>query len=284
MAGRIVCRISPKRFEGAKRIVGPELHVAQNDAAALSAIRTGEVDRVAWEVSLSMPVLETSLPEEVVEAVCRIPVLLIVDASAQGIRAVAELATRVTHLQVALIGTDHLAGELTALASDRPSRGAEQAIVQRIPHGISQAARAVVVLAAIAAKRRLTVHDFAAICGLSVGAVAYRLRRGGLSPPHSLTGLFLTLHTVWRLDVLGWTSKHAAIQGGFHSPAALANYIRRHTGRTPGELTSQLGFVRLASSMESLLSAADDHELYHRLAAQPRVEEPTPRVTPLIRT
>lgn len=260
--GQLVCHVAPHHSVTIGRLLGQQAFIAQDESTALAIIRRGHADRIVWEVSRCMLVREITLPEDLLAASRCTPTLLIIDASQRATRAVAEIAAHATHLQVALTSSGHLVAELTALTDERPSRHAEQAIVQRIPSGLSPGVRTVLVLAAIAAKRRLSVRQFAELCELSVGTLGYRLRGDSLPAAHSIVGMFLAAHTIWRLDVLGWTAKKAAIEAGFNSPASLTNHVRRHTGSPPGELARRMGFGGLAVRLQAVLRGSGQNTTF----------------------
>jgi AraC-like DNA-binding protein len=143
---------------------------------------------------------------------------------------------------VSLIGHDDLQCDLRALASDPPWHDAEQPLVARLAHQVPLLARNTIILAALTAKRRVTVEQLAEVSAVSFGTLRYRLREVGAPTVREVLGLFLCAHTVWRLDVLSWSVKQAAAAAGFRNTSALANYVRRHTGLAPCNLARSVGF------------------------------------------
>jgi hypothetical protein len=64
----------------------------------------------------------------------------------------------------------------------------------------------------------------------------------------------LTLHTIWRLDVLGWSLKRAAAVAGMLEARRLAEYVWRHTSVRPGKLLSNGGFNTTLERASTALS------------------------------
>jgi hypothetical protein len=118
-------------------------------------------------------------------------------------------------------------------------------LVQRLVPLAPEIAADIVATAAIAGHRRTLVPALAHLSGLSVRVLEAHLRKAWIVPAEDLLGLTVSLHALWRRDVLRWTSKHAADAAGFSSPDAWSSYVARHVGARPATLVRTGGFGAL---------------------------------------
>jgi len=60
-----------------------------------------------------------------------------------------------------------------------------------------------------------------------------------------MLGWILSLHVLWRLDILRWTPKQAAAASDFRSVEAMSAFVARQTGCRPRAVMAAGGFERL---------------------------------------
>jgi hypothetical protein len=207
------------------------------DEEIFSALRNGQIDAVIWEISHRMPVRLDPMPWVVREAVRRIPLLLLIESTSAALNEVIGMASKASHLQVSIIGFGALGREVKAFTGKPRERCAEQSIIQLVlPHIEGRLAREIVVVAAIAGKRRMETRTLALMCGISQRTLHHRLREASLPTARGLLQWMMVLHTAWRREVFGWNVKRSALEGGFSTSAALSNAIFRTAQLRPTAL------------------------------------------------
>jgi hypothetical protein len=75
----------------------------------------------------------------------------------------------------------------------------------------------------------------------------------GLLAAKKLLGWSLVLHTAWRIEILERAPKQAAYAAGFESSAALGEYLHRHAGVRPRELSRPGTFGALLGRFDDAL-------------------------------
>jgi hypothetical protein len=78
--------------------------------------------------------------------------------------------------------------------------------------------------------------------------------------PSHLLGLMITLHTAWRLDVLGWVASEASSAGGFgKNSRALSKYIARHMDVDFDRLGRAGTFDVLLEEVSTIIAYSERH-------------------------
>jgi len=173
-----------------------------------------------------------------------ITLILRAELSPSIAREIIHLARTVRDVRVSLIGVDDLAMELQSFVAVEEQSHADAAIIRRIAHEMDNWRPEIFVAAAVAGRRRTQVVTLATMCAIPIRTLEWRLHAAGVLPARKPLGWMLSLHSVWRLDVLGWPLKRAAHAAGFSSSEGLGNYVSRHLGARPIEL-ARSGFEPL---------------------------------------
>jgi hypothetical protein len=146
---------------------------------------------------------------------------------------------------VSIRAFDDLSADALNFARSAPTSGAEFAMLGALESYLAGPLAEVIVGAIAVGKKRVPVGAFARLLGIPERTLDSRLKRWQLPPASFVLGWTLALHTIWRTDVLGWTLKRAALTAGFAAPERLADYVERHVGRRPSQLTLYGGFPQL---------------------------------------
>ncbi len=102
--------------------------------------------------------------------------------------------------------------------------------------------------------RRVGPVATAGACGCALRTLQWRLRTAGLPPASTLLGWMVTLHTMWRLEVLGWSLKRAASVAGMPDGRNLSEYVARHASARPRALLHKGGFHATVARLCEVLS------------------------------
>ncbi len=205
----------------------------ETQAEVLAALAEPGVSGLVWELSSKVPRLPEAIPAAIGVAAQRIPLLVRADYSSSNMREIVALASVAAQLRVSLCNFDDLADDLTGMIADPPETNAEQMIIKTVAPRLDALVRHIIVVAAIIGKRRTHVTDVAHLTGLNERTLEWRFRAVGGPTPTKVLGWMVALHTMWRLEVLGWSVKRAADAAHFRDAAALSNYMYGHFGARP---------------------------------------------------
>ncbi len=197
---------------------------------------------VVWDVTSS----QSTQLERILDRLHRespgVQVILCVDLNRHTARVLSTLASLNHAPQLVLWGFDNLAVVLDELDERAAQAGAHQTIAQHLLPSVPTSGEHLVASAILAGHRRVSPHQFAALCGLARRTLEWYLHKAQLPPPRRLLGMMLVLHGLWRMDYLGWSTKRVAHRSGFRSSHSWGNFVHRHTGRRPADLLAGGGF------------------------------------------
>lgn len=172
-----------------------------------------------------------------------VPVVLRTALSSVAAQALIELAEWIPIGHISLCGDDRLAADIKQLLDVPVSPAPALTLLPKVGSPLKREA----IAAAVLGRRRSHLIDLARVCGLPTRTLQWRFERyaGGATTVSCVLGLSLALHTVWRMERLGWTLKRCAAEAGFHDAHCLSAYVQRHVGQRPRELMHGNGFDRL---------------------------------------
>ena len=172
------------------------------------------------------------------------PVLVRTQIGAATARSVVRLSTFGIPLIGSLRPVDDIEMAVRQMWEFQPP-AASMAIIARVAPLTHPAALGVVVAAVIVGASRTTVGSLARACRLPVRTLEEHLRRAHGPTPRRLSAWILALHTLWRLDICGWTLRRCALAAGYTVPEELSNYVARNVGARPSKLLGNGGFEAL---------------------------------------
>jgi hypothetical protein len=183
----------------------------------------------------------------------RIPLVLRTSIDSWSSNAVVRLSSRLSGpVRLSLRNVDELHSDLRE-AMKRPSmRGSELHIIAAVAPRLVGGNSTIVVGAAVAGKRRTQVQWFAHLIRVPKRTIEWRLQKAGWPPARELLAWMTSLHTLWRIDVLGWSLKQSASAADFHSSGQLSSYVKSHVGVGLKALRDAGGFLSLLSRFASL--------------------------------
>lgn len=156
------------------------------------------------------------------------------------------------------------------LVRDPDGRTAQLIILDRLTRDLSPSVSGIVETATLLTHRRVSVSTLAGACGLAVRTVEWRLSSAHLPSAHTILGWMGALHSVWQLDVLGWTHKRVAREAGFGTVELCDVSIQRHTGARLLQICRAYGLDRLLDRVGVALLQRGPHSpsliLFPRLA------------------
>jgi len=139
---------------------------------------------------------------------------------------------------------DPLRGVIRAMDA-LPERQATQCMIGPLVASVSTTVSDIVAAAILGGHRRITVSVLAQICALPIRTLEWRLRACGAPEARRMLGWVLSLHVLWRLDMLRRTPKQVAAASGFRSAEAMSAFVGRQTGCRPRAVMASGGFERL---------------------------------------
>jgi len=228
--------------------------VCQTDQAFIEATSNWDTRGAICEISPALP-LSPNLQTTLLHFGRRAPLLIRTDVRPQSARDLLMFASELTNLCISLIGYDGLSRDVERITSSQLPIGAEQAILARMVN-VRSDIRQYVVGGVVAARRKIEMPEFAALCRCSVRTLESRMRAANTIPPHSLIGWLVCLHALWWLEQTGGSIKTAASTAGFADAAAFSNYFLRHLGERPSMALERQGFWRTLDTFAKLLSSA----------------------------
>jgi hypothetical protein len=223
--------------------------------ATVRRLAPDDIAGIVWEASAAVPRWPNHIPTEVVQLSINVPLVVHAQPTGSVIREVVSLASRAADLRVSLLGFNDLEYECRTLLSGSPQTSATQPILATIGPVVAGPRRHILTTAAIAAKRRISVRQFAEYLACSPGT----LRRwvGSTGPEtHRLIGFLTCVHVAWRRAVLDWTVKRTAAETGADA-AALDHYVRRHCHCRLARLTEPRQFSDLLHAVRRLIGGSE---------------------------
>ncbi|HVT40204.1 MAG TPA: hypothetical protein VHE78_14280 [Gemmatimonadaceae bacterium] len=219
------------------------------------AAQKDDVAIIVWELASGAEGQIESVAEAMHNRAEAAPILVRMDLTKAAARQVLVLARYLPEAQVSLRGHDDLESDINMLYNEPGGRGAYAAIVQRLLPLTHGRARDIVACASVAGHSRTSVRSLARLCGVPVRTLEWKLRAAQQAPAKILVGWMVALHSLWRLDVLGWTPKRTAHAARFHSGEAWSNYVGHHVGARPATLLREGGFESLLDQCARQVSA-----------------------------
>lgn len=152
------------------------------------------------------------------------------------------VSRRAQHARVSVHGFDDLGSDARHAAAGTPETNPQLVIIHHAASVVPPAARLATCAAAVLGARRASVADLAALCGISVRTLEWRLRSARMMTARRLLRWMMTLHATWHLDVRRSTPKSIADGMRFASTAALYSLLARQMVRAPTGELRRLGF------------------------------------------
>ena len=180
-------------------------------------------------------------------------VIVRLDLTRAAARQVLAVAKALPCARLSIRGHDDLAADLAHDFDEAQLAQPEMLLARHVLPHVPKEASNLIAAAAVASKRRLEVTRFATLCQVPVRTLEWMLQRSSVAPAWRVLGYFLAVHSVWRLDVLGWPAKRVAVTAGFASRQAWAGYLLRHVGATPTRLIRAGGFAWLLAQWRARL-------------------------------
>lgn len=221
------------------RAAGLVVHEYETPDAIAAACRTQSLGAIVCGLG---PGLErcSSLPLVPPPAVS-LPLILRIDLSAGGAVRVMDRVDVAAGARLSIRSVSALdADVLETLEGDWPS--ADVLIARSLLRGLQQLRGDVAAGVAACGTRRCNAATLAHACGVAPRTLQWRLAHAGSPTARRLLAWAVTLHTLWRLEVLMWPLKRVAAHAGFRSPEALSNYVLRQVGERPTKLAVRSGF------------------------------------------
>lgn len=227
-------------------------HIVSRCSAASDVRAAGQAQRVGCfvlDVSLALdwlgePATRSFLADS--------KVVLRASLSPQAARQIVRAAAWLPQAVVSLHGVDDLQHDVVQALSETLEPSVDLRMLETVRDLLDASIRMLIVGATVLGRRRASVLDLARVCTLSQRTIEYRLAKRGVAAARSILGWSLSLHTVWRIDGLGWSLKRCASEAGYDEPNALAEFMRRHVGTRPRELCEAGGLTSLLPRWRSL--------------------------------
>lgn len=217
-------------------------------AVALSA---GRVDGVVTELRdvAGTAIIDACARDDMV----RVPMLVVLPLTPAAARDLLRLVSGGLNVTVVVRGVDNLERAVSALHSQTVFPDAKARILSALGGMAPPALLEIVVGCVVVGTQRCRVSAVAVACGVSLRTLERRLATAHWPSGQRLLGSMLCLHSLWRLEELGWTTKRAAAAAGFRNPEVFANYAARHTGMRLRTLRN-LGFGSFLNAFASQLA------------------------------
>lgn len=179
---------------------------------------------------------------------------MLTSALLSRIRQFAAVAPDVT---VSITHRESLVALLRNAADAGAAPSAQLMLASRLSSLRSDAASTILASAALLGNRRTSVNELARLCGLATRTLEWRLAASARPTARTVLGWMTVLHAVWRMEILGWSPKRAASEGGFASGELFAAYVKRHTGVRPTAL-ARGGFTLVLQKAELAMIGAQE--------------------------
>jgi AraC-like DNA-binding protein len=162
---------------------------------------------------------------------------------------------------VSVIGADDYTNDASPFPAGGPCHGARQRILEAWAHIAPDACWPFFAAAALLGGRRISTEVVAEHLGMSTRTLRRRLDESNCAPARAILQWALLLHTVWRLEVLGMTTKQVSYLAGYEGATpwkALGEYFYRRLGMRPRDRTLEERFDRLLTmSCNAIVPKAD---------------------------
>ncbi len=168
------------------------------------------------------------------------------------VRLVSECSRSLSHCFVSLRQFDDLASDLKHVLDHGGAADPALLLVDMVVPLVPTEAQLPLVGAAVLGRRRTRLPAFARCCSLSPRALEYRLERYSLPHAGKLLGWSLSLHALWRHEVLDWPLKRCATTAAFSESGSLSAYIGRHVQHRPHAMRESGGFGQLLARWGAL--------------------------------
>lgn len=159
-------------------------------------------------------------------------------------------------------GTCHSVSSVTASAAGRSADavfGMPIRFVGIAGHGASQRVVPIANAALRIGRRRASLHALAIECALPDRTLQWRLKKYTRCSACDMLAYSLLAHAAWDLEREGWNVKRIAGAAGFGSREAFTNYVRRHLGLTPRQLSSAGATRAIVDSWLAALNGLRNH-------------------------
>jgi len=203
---------------------------------------------VLWDISRSSTEDIDSVISLASTSLRRTELFVLLPMGAVRARQVLVLVSRFPDAEVLLVGLDDVLSCITRVMDGTKEHRAFQQMMRPLVTSVSAAVSDIVTTAVLAGHRRITVSTLARLFGLPPRTLVWRLRANEAPQARHMLGWILSLHVLWRLDILRWGTKHTAAVSGFRSVEAMSSFVARQTGCRPGVLLARGGFEQLLDS------------------------------------
>jgi len=240
------------RAAGTRRLV----RFSIDERGLIQATKAGGVDSLVWQIVPGADRMVKAVARAIEVGGRGTRVFTQLDLGRGTARRMKCLASYLPYASISLRSHDDLERDLDRWFRGDGERAAYPVIIKRIEGASPQHARDILCAAAVVGRRRTEVERFARACGLPLRTLEWRCARARLPTPGRLLGLMVSLHAAWRLDVLQFETRRAALAGGFSEPHALASYIARHCCATLSDLRRDGSFPALLERVVRSLPTA----------------------------
>jgi hypothetical protein len=155
-----------------------------------------------------------------------IPIVIRCRVRSSAISSRAEIARWRRSGKISVESFDQLDDEIHDHLTDRNGLPPDLVLLESarscVPHQLVD----IVVATVLIGRRRTSLAALALVCGVAPRTVEWRLHHLAYPTARHLLGWSLALHTLWRIDSLGWPLKKAAIAAGFADANALSDYVQ----------------------------------------------------------
>lgn len=178
------------------------------------------------------------------------PVFLVCDLSPAAAEEVARLARAAIDVRVWLRSEGLFGNALAAFVAGGVPDGPEAVMLRKLPQGRSRTARLVITIAILLGARKRDVAALSAASGMSIRSLQRLLYAEGLPSPRELLGLSMTVHSMYRIDCMGWSVASTSDFMGYRESHQLVHAISRRTGMPPRRLSHTAGFHEVLDRFE----------------------------------
>jgi AraC-like DNA-binding protein len=185
-----------------------------------------------------------------------VPVVIYASLTPGVTEAVLDLGRRGMNVRVAVDGYHTVRDALSGFGGGAVYWEAQHEILGAFPNAVPASVRPILIGAVAVGWGRPTVRFLAKVVCMSPRTIERRLAEALSLPACRLLAWMNILYSMWHAEAHEWTLKRISAASGFASPEAFMNHLRRHTGRSLGELRLQGGFKILLSELRDALSSA----------------------------
>lgn len=248
---------------GRRRMAPPELRRIMSQAHAITCANVTQVCHTlkAHQVGVLLWDLNGVHEGELTEGLAHInaaspetPLILCIDLTHRVARQLAAVASVPISPQLAVYGYDDIPNMTEALREGQIPVPAFRAMAEPLLQSTPRDGQWIVAAAIVTGHQRLTSLAFAELCNTPRRTLEWRLASIQMPAPGRLLGMMLSLHGLWRLDILEWSVKQVASASGFTSARTWSNYLERHTKARPLALIAGGGFSAYLQRVAAMLS------------------------------